>query len=287
MTAPTPDDSRLVSTRLLVELVNNHLDPGYAAAAERRGPDAPRRRYDRPAVVVGCVLIGFVLAYAYTYTHRGAPAAQKVHDGLVQRVRTAEKQGDGLAQRVSALEAELSRAQDSALPKSGSLARQLSLAQLQAGLTAVSGPGLVVTLREPPTPTSSPTAGRGGGTPIDAGNILTDRDVRSVVNELWRDGAEAISVNDVRLTPTSAIRFAGEAVLVDFEAITPPYRIRAIGNADDLATAFAQSSVASRYKTLEGVEHIGFTFGNSDHLTMPASAPVNVRYAQVAKRGHR
>jgi uncharacterized protein YlxW (UPF0749 family) len=287
MTAPAPDDRRLVSARLLVELVNNHLDPGYAAAAQRRAPDASRRRYDRPAVAVGCLLIGFVLAYAYVYTHRGAPEAQHVHDKLVQRVRTAEKQGDALAQRVTGLETDLSRAQDSALPKSGSLARKLSLAQLQAGLTAVSGPGLVVTLREPPAPTSSPTAGRGGTTPIDAGNILTDRDVRSVVNELWRDGAEAISVNDVRLTPTSAIRFAGEAVLVDFQAITPPYRIRAIGNGDDLATRFAESSVASRYKTLEGVEHIGFTFGNSGHLTMPASAPARLRYAHVLRVGHR
>jgi uncharacterized protein YlxW (UPF0749 family) len=287
VTTPAPDDRRLVSTRLLVELVNNHLDPGYAAAAQQRGPDAPRRWYDRPAVIVGCLLIGFVLAYAYVYTHRSAPATKKVHDSLVQRVRTAQKQGDALAQRVSSLEASLSRAQDSALPKSGTLARKLNLAELQAGLVAVSGPGFVVTLREPAAPTSTPSAGRGGTTPITSGNILTDRDVRSVVNELWRDGAEAISVNDVRLAPTSAIRFAGEAVLVDFQPITAPFRIRAVGNADDLAVRFAQSAIASRYKTLEGVEHIGFTFGNADHLSLPASPPVNLRYARVGRGGHR
>jgi uncharacterized protein YlxW (UPF0749 family) len=90
-------------------------------------------------------------------------------------------------------------------------------------------------------------------------------------------------VNDVRLTPTSAIRFAGEAVLVDFEPITSPYVVRAIGNADDLVTTFAESAVASRYQTLTGVEHIGFTFVDSQHLTLPASALATVRYATVPK----
>ena len=279
-----PDDRRLASARLLLELVNNHLDPGYAAAAARRDPQAPPRRYDRVAVGVGCLLIGFVLVVAYVSTHRGAPAAQKVHNSLVSRVRTAEKQGDDLAKQVSSAEAALSRAQDNALPQSGTLARNLSLAELQAGQVAVRGPGVTVTLREPRRPSASPTSGRGGTTPIGDTNILTDRDVRSIVNELWHDGAEAISVNDVRLTPTSAIRFAGEAVLVDFQAITPPYVIRALGDANTLVTTFAESSVASRYKTLAGVEHIGFDFGNSNNLTLPASAPVNVRYARLATR---
>ena len=76
--------------------------------------------------------------------------------------------------------------------------------------------------------------------------------MRSVVNELWHDGAEAISVNDVRLTPTTAIRFAGEAVLVDFQPITSPYTIRAIGDRHVLETGFVDSAVASRYQTLAG-----------------------------------
>ena len=104
--------------------------------------------------------------------------------------------------------------------------------------------------------------------------------MRSVVNELWADGAEAISVNDVRLTPTSAIRFAGEAVLVDFAPITSPFTIRAIGNADDLATGFASSAVASRYQTLASADGIGFEFTEHKKLTLPASPAVAPRYAR-------
>ena len=61
-----------------------------------------------------------------------------------------------------------STAQDNALPRSGALANQLNLAQLQAGQVAVTGPGVTVTLREPAAATASPTPGRGGRLrPID------------------------------------------------------------------------------------------------------------------------
>lgn len=277
----SPADRRLASARLLVELVNTTLDPGYAAAARRRGSDARPRRLDRPAVVAGCVLIGFVLVVAYVHTHRSAPEAAKVHDSLVSRVRAAQRTADDLAKQVGGLEGQLSAAQDAALAGSGAVPRQLAQYQLAAGQLAVTGPGLTVTLREPTAPSSTPSAGRGGTASLAATNILTDRDVRSVVNELWNDGAEAVAVNDVRLTPTSAIRFAGQAVLVDFQPITSPYRIAAVGNADDLATSFAQSSVASRYQTLAGVDHIGFSFTESGSLSLPASPAFTLRYARV------
>jgi uncharacterized protein YlxW (UPF0749 family) len=289
MTAPA-DKSQPDAVRLLVDLVNDHLDPGYAAAAARRSPDAEQRWYDNVAVIIGCALVGFVLIVAYITTHRGAPEAAKVHDRLVDRVRSAQDTANGLSDRVNALQGRLDRAQAQVLSPSGDLIQSLDLSRLQAGLTAVAGPGVVVTLREPSGPTATPSAGRGGTTGIGSTNILTDRDVRSVVNELWHDGAEAISVNDVRLTPTSAIRFAGEAVLVDFQPITSPYHIVAIGDADLLATNFAQSAVASRYQTLTGVEGIGFSFTDSSDLTLPASQQVRVRYATVPtrhKQGHR
>ena len=217
---------------------------------------------------------------------RGAPEAAKVHDSLVSRVRSAQRTSDDLAKQVATLEAQLSAAQDAALAGSGTVPGQLAEYELEAGQLAATGPGLTVTLREPPGPSSTPTAGRGGTTSIAATNILTDRDVRSVVNELWNDGAEAVSVNDVRLTPTSAIRFAGQDVLVHFQPITSPYRISALGNADDLATSFAQSSVASRYQTLAGVDHIGFSFTESSTLNLPASPAFTLRYARLAG-GHK
>lgn len=272
---------RFVTPHQLLDLVAETLDPGYAAAAARHG-SAPRRRwYDRPAVAVGSLLIGFVLVVAYVHTHRGAPQAAKIRDRLVTRVQEAENTTTRLTRQLDADETRLAGLRRAVLPNG--LAQRLAAEQLAAGTVAVAGPGLMVTLDEPARAATSAPPARGGTTPITATNILTDRDIRSVVNELWTAGAEAVAVNDVRLTPTSAIRFAGEAVVIDFRNVTPPYVIRAIGSGDDLATGFAASAAASRYQTLKGLDHIRFDFAESDHLTLPAAVSVSPRYARAGR----
>lgn len=274
-------------TALLVDLVTNTADPGYAAAAARRGPGAPRRWFDRPAMVLGCLLVGFTLAVAYVHTHRSAPEAAKVHDGLVARVKAAQASGDALEAKAQQLDGEITKARGRVLPGT-SLGTRLQRAQLLAGATPVVGQGLKVLLADPRRPTATPSPGRPGTTPLDATQLLTDRDVRSVVNELWHDGAEAIAVNGVRLTPTSAIRFAGEAVLVDFAPITSPYTIEAIGDSDVLVTSFADSDVAGRYHTLTSVEGISFSWTQEHKLRLPATAAAPPRYATpVPTRGNR
>ena len=56
--------------------------------------------------------------------------------------------------------------------------------------------------------------------------------------------------------------------------------VRAIGNAADLDTRFALSDVASRYQTLSSAEGISFDFSEKDSLSLPANAPVTLRYAR-------
>jgi len=260
--------------------VTNTADPGYAAAAARRGASPKRRRIDQPAVVLGCLLIGFTLAVAYVHTHRSAPEAAKVHNSLVVRVKAAQATGDALEAKAQQLDGEIAKVRQRALPRTSLGA--LQGAQLQAGATPAVGQGLVVQLANPPQPTAAASSGRPGSTPVYRAQLLTDRDVRSVVNELWHDGAEAIAVNGVRLTPTSAIRFAGQAVLVDFAPITSPYTIDAIGDSDVLVTSFADSDVAGRYHTLTSVEGISFSWTQEHKLHLPATAAVTPRYASPA-----
>jgi uncharacterized protein YlxW (UPF0749 family) len=264
---------------LLLDLATNPLDPGYAAASARRGPNPPRRWYDVPAVALGCVLIGFIVVVAYVHTHRGAPEAAKVQQNLVNRVRAGQRDDVALQAQAEHLSNQLQAARSAALAGASGTPRNLGQLQQAAGQTAITGPGLTVTLAEPASATATAGNGRVGTTPIAATNILTDRDVRSVVNELWADGAQAVAVNGVRLTPVSAIRFAGQAVLVDFHAISSPYVIQAIGKPDLLATNFASSAVASRYQTLAGADGIGFSFDESNALRLPAGAPFEPRYA--------
>jgi uncharacterized protein YlxW (UPF0749 family) len=268
--------------QLLAELVNNPRDAGYEAAAARRGGRPSSRWYDRPMLALGCAVLGFVLVVAYVHTHRAAPETAKVRQSLIDRVHAVESQGATLAATARALDDQLNAERDNALSGTSGLSAELRRAQLAAGQSAVRGPGVTVTLSEPSSPSQTAAPGRAGTTSLTAVNILSDQDVRSVVNELWSDGAEAIAVNGVRLTPTSAIRFAGQAVLVDFQPITSPYRIAAIGPPDQLDTAFAASPVASRYQTLSGADGIGFEFAEQAELSLPASPAVSLRFAHAA-----
>ena len=271
------------TTQQLVDLVLDPRDRGYEAAAARRGGVPARRWWDRPAVAAGCLVIGFLLAVAWVRTHRSAPAAADVHDRLVQQVRAAQEADTRLAGTASALESRLERLRAAALPGASALVTGLTRSQILAGVLAVHGPGLEVRLAEPAAATTAATAAPGAAarTPVSGGHILIDRDVRSVVNQLWSDGAEAVAVNGIRLTPTSAIRFAGDAVLVDFQAIASPYVIDAIGSPTGLDTGFAASGVASRYQTLASAEGIGFSFAEQDSLSLPGSPAVSLRYAHV------
>jgi uncharacterized protein YlxW (UPF0749 family) len=271
------------SVALLISLVSNTLDPGYAEAAARRVPGVRRPWYHQPAVALGSMLIGLTLVVAYVHTHRAQPQAARVQADLVSRVRAAQRAGDALERTAEQLSNRIVGLRDAALGNGGALNEQLGRAEVSAGTRAVVGPGLSVTLADPPPASATPPPGQPGTTSLGQAHIITDRDVRSVANVLWDAGAEAVAVNNVRITPTSAIRFAGQAVLVDLRPITSPYTISAIGDADTLITRFAASGVASRYQTLSSALGIGFSFDEKSALQLPASAALAPRYARAAQ----
>ena len=62
--------------------------------------------------------------------------------------------------------------------------------------------------------------------------LVGSRDIRTVVEELWLAGAEAIAVNGERITPTTAIIDIGTSVLVNSAYLAPPYQVTAIGPPD-------------------------------------------------------
>lgn len=98
--------------------------------------------------------------------------------------------------------------------------------RILAGLTPVSGPGISVTLMD------------GIATGPNVESILThDWDVRSVINELFTAGAEAISINNYRVVATSAIYCTGPVVKVNDHRIGAPFVIEAIGDPTTLQSA--------------------------------------------------
>ena len=104
-------------------------------------------------------------------------------------------------------------------------------AKFLAGLTAVKGPGIIVTLNDSKNP--FPSGLPPGYAPP---NIIHDTDINQVVNELKAAGAEAVSVNDQRLVAVSPVRCAGPTVFVNNTQRRPRrYIIKAIGDPKTLA----------------------------------------------------
>ncbi len=92
--------------------------------------------------------------------------------------------------------------------------------RILAGISAVEGPGIRVTLMD--------------GTAASGSNpekVLThDWDIRSVINELFTAGAEAVSINGYRVVATSGVFCTGPVVRVNDHRIGAPFTIEAIGD---------------------------------------------------------
>jgi hypothetical protein len=105
--------------------------------------------------------------------------------------------------------------------------QQLRKLQQTAGVTALSGPGVVIELsdrpRSPKTDSSFPP-GVGPG-------LVHDFDLLALVNELRATDAEGIAVNGIRLGNSTAIRCVGPSIFVGKQPIAAPFRIAAIGDA--------------------------------------------------------
>lgn len=259
---------------LLEDLLNNTLDPGYQAAADRR---RARAWWDGPAVWLGCVLVGLLLVTAYQQSHLSAPARDAARKDLINRIKALQTTGSSMDAQAKDLTSQVNELRDRQLSAAGD--SQLRNLDVAAGGVAVHGPGLQVVLSEPAQPQATAGSGRAGTGSQVRSAVLHDRDIRAVVNELWSAGAEAIAVNGIRLTATTAIRFAGESILVDFQTISSPYTIDAIGDRDSLLLAFADSPVARQLKTAEAVLGIGFRFGGKSDLRLGSVTIASQSYA--------
>jgi uncharacterized protein YlxW (UPF0749 family) len=269
---------------MLADLLTNHLDPGYAAAARRRtergGPPAGERRVLRTATVLAALVIGLVFAVAYGQAVARAPEAARTRAALARDVDQRSQRTDDLQHRAEVLRRQVTQERAAALAgKSGGAAAVAVLDELEAltGMGRVRGPGLLVRLADGPLPKDPVT---GQTTSDEDLNRIQDRDLQDVVNALWASGAEAISINGQRLAATSAIRSAGGAVLVDFRPVTSPYSLQAVGNPALLPKRFDGSAAARRFRGYEEQYGMSFSAERDDELVLPAAPAPDLAYAR-------
>jgi len=144
-----------------------------------------------------------------------------------------------------------------------------------AGLTALKGPGLRVTLTDAPR-----TVDAHGVDP----NLLVvhQQDIQAFVNALWAGGAEAVTLQGQRLISTTGIKCVGNTVVLDGVPYSPPYVIEAIGNTATMNLSVSTSPETVNYADYVGKFQLGLVVEAISKITAKAYAgAVSLRYAQV------
>jgi uncharacterized protein YlxW (UPF0749 family) len=269
---------------LLTSMMERPLDPGYAAAAEKRlaAGQPASTGYRTATVALAMVVVGLLLSFGATALRAPSTAAARAKADLVAQIEARRAAADGQEAGVRRLQAEVDRLQTQALGTGQtSLQDRLRSLALASGATAVTGPGLTVVLDN--APGSDDTSADGDprtGAGDDQGKVFS-KDLQIVVNGLWQAGGEAIAVNGQRLTSRSAIRFAGEAILVNYRPLTRPYRISVIGDPNGLETGFADNDGGAYARALQENYGIRVSIDTAKSLTLPAATALTVTEAGV------
>ncbi len=237
---PRPD----ASMTLITTMLERPLEPGYQEAADRRTAGGlPAATSTRTVIVVVMAIItGFLFAVAAQSLRPKPTAAAMVKDELVSRIEGLQTHGTAQEASIVALTRQVHDLEALELAQAGgsNLTATIDSLEQQAGIVAVAGPGLILTLDDASSAGGNANAGTRPTGGFESGRV-SSADLQIVVNGLWAAGAEAVGINGHRLTTTSAIRFAGQAIIVDFRPLTRPYTVTALGDPDTLRSRFDPS----------------------------------------------
>lgn len=195
---------------------------------------------------------------------------------LVETVRALQAQQDALKEQILELRGRLAMAEEGTIG-SDLLVSQLNAALLEArvaaGIVALEGPGIVLQLEDSPGPVPP------GGALAD--HRVTALDVRSLVEELWLAGAEAIAVNGERIVHSTAILDIGGAVLLNAAYLAPPYQIAAIGPPDIYEVLAASPGFIELIRARAELFGIRISFAQPESIIVPAYAgAATLRYGR-------
>ncbi len=225
------------------------------------------------AIGIVCMSITYIIACQFgsvRINNAMMPEKMRVEELQSQLKLEKEKNDDMLMQLTEAQKnLESYRNEINASGKaSRSVIEELNRTRVLAGMTEVSGEGVIVILDD--------------GKEIDASGekfvIVHDSDIRMVLCELAAAGAEAMSINGQRIVATTAVRCVGNTVMTNDVKIAPPFEILAIGNSDTLEAAINIKGGAADYLKGWG---LNISTKKSDSLSIPRYLGVmNMKYAK-------
>lgn len=227
------------------------------------------------ALLVPAIILGFAVVVQWQAHSARLPASTRYSITLAEAARDLQDQQAVLKAQLAELRAQLGAVGERNARLGGqaeAVHRRVNELRRAAGMTPVSGPGLVVTLDDARLPS---TASRRS---IELG-IVHATDLTDVFNTAWKAGAEAISVNGERITAASAC--VGAVIQINGTLLSPPFVISIVGAPERLQTVFAAPEELADLKARRDAYGLRLAVARADRVDIPAySGPLVVRYAR-------
>ena len=113
--------------------------------------------------------------------------------------------------------------------------------------------------------------------------LVSARDLRTMVEELWLAGAEAIAINGERVVPTTSIIDIGGVVLANSAYLAPPYQVAAIGSENLYEDVVGSPGFADFVRARQDGHGIRIGYLEPEAVDIPAFAgTVTLRHARPA-----
>lgn len=200
-----------------------------------------------------CFSLGFALA-SQVISQRSDPLDSLTQEDLVVLLEELTSKEEALRSERASLLAELSVLENEATQRQAALdaaTKARELAEINAALVPVEGPGVVMTV-------------------VDPSRSLSTTHFVMALGELRNAGAEAVALNGVRLTMRSSFSSDANGVHLDGQPLIPPYRWEVIGEPDTIATALEIQAGSAAQMRAKGAE---VTIRREEKVTIWSVAP--------------
>ena len=146
---------------------------------------------------------------------------------------------------------------------------ELNRLQKAVGLTEISGEGVEIILDD-------------SQQVLDDDSIIHAADLRDLVNFLWLNKTEAISINNERIVATTSIDCIVNTVLINSTKLTPPFIAKVIGkNSDELNDRLGDKNNLTDLNRRRELFNLVFRWQKNKDLTIPAfSGSFKLDYVQ-------
>jgi len=193
----------------------------------------------------------FVMVFGTTWQIKGVRKNNAYKVQLSSRVAELQSDYIALSQKNEELQTQLNKYREQAASNDGYaelLKDDLMRTEMIAGIAAVEGPGVIITLKDGILDATA------NAQYYDANyGIVHDSNILTFINELRGAGAEAISVNDQRIIATSEVRCVGNTVSINGIKLSSPFVIKAIGNSETLDSAMKMHGGAVDQSAFYGI----------------------------------